>query len=392
MTRHSGTEPDGAETGVDAPDAPLDLSGATLRALLELVPVGVLVWHDERLFTNRRGAELTGLPPTGDARAYTAPEDMPFTFTLGGRELSFEEEPLRRALAHGAVTRDAALRLARADGTGSDVTLSAWPITDAEGTPRGAVAALAEASASPPEETMQRVEHLASLGTLAASVAHEINNPLNSIMVNAELALIALDKSTDRGKVRHALETIIRDVKRCGSITHGVLQLSKANDTHREPHDPNDVVRQARQLVAAYFRMHDAILELDLEELPPVRMNATIMEHAVVNLLRNAAEAGGKGVRVRLGTRHTGDTVVITVSDDGPGIAAEHLDKVFKPLFSTNRHRDGTGLGLSLVHRTIKEHGGTIRVQSRPNAGTTFTIELPVAQAQSSDDGAHPDR
>ncbi|NIR29129.1 MAG: ATP-binding protein, partial [Gammaproteobacteria bacterium] len=93
-------------------------------------------------------------------------------------------------------------------------------------------------------------------------------------------------------------------------------------------------------------------------------MNATIMEHAVVNLLRNAAEAGGKGVRVHVRTRRAGDTVVLAVSDDGPGITREHLQDVFKPLFSTNRHRSGTGLGLSLVHRSVKEHGGTIRVQS----------------------------
>lgn len=356
---------------------------AIAAALLELVPEGALLCHGDYVWINRHGAELAGLGQARALRYAIRPGEgaMPLRFTAGGRELPLEQHPVRRARAQGAEIRDQHLGLLRADGTEIAVVVSARPLRAGNGAIRGAVITFAQASQaeSGTDVAMGRVERLASLGALAASIAHEVNNPLNSIMVNAELALIALNRDGAREKARQALETIVRDVKRCGSITRGVLQLSKREDASREPHDLNQVVRQAHELVAAYFRMRHAALELELEDLPLVPLDPTIMEHAVINLLRNAAEAGGKGSTVRVRTRHAQDTVFLNVSDDGPGIAPEHLDKVFQPLFSTRSDRDGTGLGLSLVQRTVRNHGGTIRVESEPGTGTAFTIELPVA-------------
>ena len=115
-------------------------------------------------------------------------------------------------------------------------------------------------------------------------------------------------------------------------------------------------------------------------------LDATAMESALVNLLRNAAEAGRDGVNVFVQTLFSGDEVVLLVCDDGPGIEREHLDRIFDPFYSTKRASKGTGLGLSLVHRTVVEHDGSIRVRSRPGQGTTFEIRLPVSTGGESDD------
>jgi len=233
------------------------------------------------------------------------------------------------------------------------------------------------------ERAMRRAEQLASLGTLAAGVAHEINNPLNSIMVHAELGLRRVEKGASADQLRERFQTIIEEVKRCGAITHDVLSLSK--EESKSPDrlaDLNEVVQRARELMTSHLQMLEALVELDLAELPPVHLNTTTMQHVVVNLLRNAAEAGGHGVHVRISTRHADDTVVLRVSDDGPGIPEEHLDKVFDPFFSLRREDGGTGLGLNLVRRTVLDHGGTVGVESPPGGGTTFTVRLPVPRAE----------
>lgn len=236
------------------------------------------------------------------------------------------------------------------------------------------------------KKAAERAEQLAALGTLAAGISHEINNPLNSILVNAELGLLKLDSDKDTSRVRTVLETIVQDVQRCARITESVLNLAKSSDAPRESTDINDIVRQAGELVASHLQIHEASLDLELAGLPPLELDANAIESAMVNLLRNAAESGRDGVSITVETRRDADTVVILVKDDGPGIASEHLDHIFDPFYSTKRSDKGTGLGLSLVHRIVTDHGGTIRVDSRVGEGTAFTIELPISNDPT---GAH---
>ena len=227
-------------------------------------------------------------------------------------------------------------------------------------------------------QAAERAEQLASLGTLAAGISHEINNPLNSILVNAELGLMKLDTGQDRERIRTILETIVDDVRRCARITQSVLNLAKSSDAPKALADLNDVVLRARELVASHLQLHDASVDLELGDLPALRLDANAMESAMVNLMRNAAESGPHGVTVSVKTRLESDAVTVEVSDDGPGIEPEHRDHVFDPFYSTKRSNKGTGLGLSLVHSTVTDHGGTIRVSSELGKGTSFEIRLPV--------------
>lgn len=231
-------------------------------------------------------------------------------------------------------------------------------------------------------QAAEHAEQLAALGTLAAGISHEINNPLNSILVNAELGLLKLDSDQGADQVRNVLETIVEDVRRCARITESVLNLARSSDAPRNETDINDVVLQARELVASHLQIHDACVELELGDLPALSLDSNAMESAMVNLLRNAAEAGRNGVVVSVKTRLEGDVVTVVVDDDGPGIAPEHLDHIFDPFYSTKLSDKGTGLGLSLVHRTVTDHGGSIRVDSREGLGTTFTIKLPIPGAR----------
>lgn len=229
------------------------------------------------------------------------------------------------------------------------------------------------------KQAAERAEQLAALGTLAAGISHEINNPLNSILVNAELGLMKLDSGHGAERIRPVLESIVEDVRRCARITESVLNLAKENDILKSAADLNDIVLRARELVASHLQLHDASIELDLGDLPELRLDANAMESAMVNLMRNAAESGRLGVAVSIRTRLESGAVTVEVSDDGPGIAPEHIDHVFDPFYSTKRADKGTGLGLSLVHNTITDHGGTIGVTSRVGEGTTFEIRLPVS-------------
>lgn len=228
-------------------------------------------------------------------------------------------------------------------------------------------------------QAAERAEQLASLGTLAAGISHEINNPLNSILVNAELGLMKLSSGQDGEKVRPVLETIVEDVRRCARITQSVLNLAKNPGAPKAPANLNDIVLRARDLVASHLQLHDAGVDLELGDLPAQHLDANAMESAMINLMRNAAESRRHGVTVSVRTGLDGDTVIVEVSDDGPGIAPEHLDHVFDPFYSTKRSGKGTGLGLSLVHSTVIDHGGEIRVTSSEGVGTTFEIRLPLS-------------
>jgi len=243
------------------------------------------------------------------------------------------------------------------------------------------------------QRAAERAEQLASLGTLAAGIAHEINNPLNSILMNAELGLLALDArgGPDGDKLREVLGTVIEDVKRCSTITESVLKLSR-KETVRPAgrHDINAVVRAARALVDSHLQMHDAAVELELADLPPVPLDPPAIERALVNLMRNAAEAGEGAVTVRVRTWRDEDSVVASVSDDGPGIPPEHLERLFDPFYSARRTGKGTGLGLSLVHRTVVDHAGRVEVTSEPGRGATFTLYLPIGPAAGDEPGSAP--
>ncbi len=242
---------------------------------------------------------------------------------------------------------------------------------------------------------LAQTERLASIGTLAAGIAHEMNTPLGTMMLAAENAMELRQKPGAGEMVENCLKRIVVEARRCGDAIRSVLLFARDEETQKWPVSFETVVRRSLELTDQYTRQHGATVNLDLPaDLPLILANPMQMERVFINLIRNAIEAGRKGVRVGIRAEVAGETMRIVVEDNGLGIPEEHLPRVFDPFFTTRREQGGTGLGLSIVHGIIAEHGGKISVQSRVGTGTLFIIELPVLTADTSEvsDGQVADR
>jgi two-component system NtrC family sensor kinase len=229
------------------------------------------------------------------------------------------------------------------------------------------------------EAALRQSGRLAAVGTLAAGIAHEINNPVAGILTAAELARALLRDGAPAAQLEEVLESIIGGAKRCGGIVRSVLQFARGEQhTERVPHELNDVVRRALALVRGEAARAGTHVGYDLAPgLPLVVMDTTEMTQTLTNLLHNAVQA--RATRVLVRTWHADACVHLAIEDDGCGIAAADLDRIFDPFFTTRREQGGTGLGLSIVHGIVTKHGGTVDVASAVGRGTTVTLALPLA-------------
>jgi signal transduction histidine kinase len=231
-----------------------------------------------------------------------------------------------------------------------------------------------------------RSERLASVGFLAAGVSHEINNPLNIISGYAELAAKRITSSNDSSAIKdaiHALRVIRDEAFRCKEITGKLLSLAKGDTTSRENLALDSVAREVAVLAGGLKDYRDRMIELKLDGPLTVKANATEMKQVLLNLTVNALEAvkPGEG-RVLIEGHHRNGWVELSVADNGYGIAAEALKKVFEPFYTRRMgtRAPGTGLGLSITHAIVESHGGRIRAESKgAGQGSRFTVELPSA-------------
>lgn len=229
-------------------------------------------------------------------------------------------------------------------------------------------------------EALRHSDRLSVIGTLAAGVAHEINNPVGSILLSAQLAQKQMEVSKDLDAVSKHLASIVDDALRCGRIVKNVLTFSRPTSTEKTLTDLNDVVQSAESLARKYVSSRNATLSLHLEnDLPPVLLNSTEMEQVLINLIRNALESKSEGVTVDITTKNDTDRVFLLLEDNGAGIAADELQRLFDPFYTTRRSEGGTGLGLSISYSIVQEHGGTITVESSVGEGTCVKLELPSA-------------
>jgi signal transduction histidine kinase len=230
------------------------------------------------------------------------------------------------------------------------------------------------------EERLRRSERLASLGTLAAGIAHEINNPVNTILMTAESSLLALGNGRKTERLEEDLRIVVEEAERCGEIVRKVLEFVRDRKPERKPEDLNEVVRSAITMAQKTLGEQTAAVGAELaSDLPAVSLNRAEIEQALIHLIRNAAESGGgEPVAITVRTDRTDRGATVAVADDGHGIEHEVRDRIFDPFFTTRREKGGTGLGLSLAHSIVTDHGGTIDLESEPRRGTTVRIELPV--------------
>jgi PAS domain S-box-containing protein len=221
-------------------------------------------------------------------------------------------------------------------------------------------------------------ERLASLGTFAAGIAHEINNPIGSILIAAQYALGADDVPDD---ARKGLEDIAVHARRCGKIVKNVLRFARQETLERSDCDLNQCIDRVGDLAGYVADRHRArVIFRPSAGCLPVRISSTAIEQVLLNLVRNAVEAGRPGDEVIVATSVHGEHALLAVSDRGRGMTVEQKTYLFDPFYTTRRADGGTGLGLSISHGIITDHGGTIRVESQPGSGTTVTVALPLLQ------------
>ncbi|HSQ20147.1 MAG TPA: ATP-binding protein, partial [Blastocatellia bacterium] len=231
------------------------------------------------------------------------------------------------------------------------------------------------------QEHLVHVERMASIGKLAAIVAHEINNPLAGILVYAKLLLkkLAGDRSADQS--RQYLSMIASESARCGDIVKNLLQFSRQARVNPEPHDINEIITQSLSLIQHKVDLMGIATEIHLDEtLNHVVCDAQQIKQALVALLINACEAMKQGAGIlRIESRALPDrrAVEIEVSDDGVGMDEETRKHIFEPFFTTKEDVKGVGLGLAVVYGIVNGHSGEIEVKSSPGLGTTFVIRLP---------------
>jgi two-component system NtrC family sensor kinase len=224
---------------------------------------------------------------------------------------------------------------------------------------------------------------LASLGRLAAGIAHEINNPLTGVLTYSSFLL---KRAGDDQETRKDLETIVHETKRCRDIVRGLLDFARQVPAKKSLVDVNQIVLRALHIVENQLRVQNIEVSPSLrEDLPTIHADPNQLQQVLVNLLVNAAdsfEREPRQIRLVTDTRRleSREMLEIQVTDNGAGIPEKNLGKIFEPFFTT-KDKKGTGLGLAVVWGIVSEHGGTIDVASKVGSGTTFTIRLPLGGA-----------
>lgn len=248
-------------------------------------------------------------------------------------------------------------------------------------------------------EHILRVEKLASIGKLAAIVAHEINNPLAGILVYAKLLLKRVRKdgsgrAATNEEAKKYLETIVGESARCGEIVKGLLQFSRQTKANVEPHNINDLIRESIRLVHHKLDLMGVRMEIDLDDgLKNVVCDGQQIKQALVALLINACEAVPQGEGLfKIKSQYLSDLQMaeISIADNGVGMDEETKRQIFEPFFTTKEQGKGVGLGLAVVYGIVTGHGGDVEVESTPGIGTTFKVRLPENARELIRD-AHPD-
>jgi len=231
------------------------------------------------------------------------------------------------------------------------------------------------------EEQLRISEKMASLGVLAAGVAHEVNTPLTGISSFTQMLLEASDPQDPRTAV---LEKIEKQTFRAARIVNGLLHLSRAGTgdaSERTVVDVNAVVCDVLSLLEHQFEKGSVKIRRELSARPvPVVGFEFKLQQVFLNLFMNARDAMPSGGWLTIATRVEGDEAVAEVSDTGTGIAPEHLDRIYDPFFTTKPIGQGTGLGLSISYGIVREHDASIQCQSAPGQGTRFTLRFKLSQ------------
>jgi signal transduction histidine kinase len=223
-------------------------------------------------------------------------------------------------------------------------------------------------------------DKMASLGRVAAGIAHEIRNPLSGINIYLNTLQKLHHKEGGEQKVEQILEQVHSASRKIESVIRRVMDFAKPGEPKMTLIDINQPITDAINLTAVTMRKSGISLEKRLaDDLPPIYADANLIEEMVLNLLNNAAEAMKsmeKDKKIVVTTSAENDRMIVSVFDSGPGVPLQIRDKIFDPYFTTRP--EGTGIGLSLSHRIITDHGGSLTVSDSDLGGAEFRIEIPI--------------
>ena len=232
------------------------------------------------------------------------------------------------------------------------------------------------------QEKLMRSDRLAMIGQLAAGVAHEINNPLGSILLFTRLVM---QQSPEGGRVRENLERIEKETNRCHSIVQSLLDFARQREPNEEPVDVNELL----DATIKFFERQNLFQNIEVVRqyssgLALIQADQLQLQQVFMNIIINALDAMSGSGRLTLETADTGadGRIKISISDTGCGIPPENMDRIFDPFFTTKDVGRGTGLGLSVSYGIIQTHHGDISVSSAPGAGSRFTVTLPKGKGK----------
>jgi len=226
-------------------------------------------------------------------------------------------------------------------------------------------------------------ERLASLGLLSAGVAHEINNPLASMLAGVEVLERWLDRrqfgAAEIADAAEVLKMLEQQIDRCREVTEKLKKLGRSYDLSPGWVDVNGALRDTLALLGYELKRYGIEAVVDLApDLPQIWAREAAIRGVCMNLMLNAVQAMSTGGTLTIRSRTGSEQIVLEFEDTGPGIPTEHLNRIWDPFFTTKPVGQGTGLGLSITHRIVTRHGGHIAVDSAPGRGARFAIDLPI--------------
>ena len=341
-----------------------------LDAVLDSLGTGLLICDAYHVVVQNNKAATRILPM--DYHDY---QERPVWACIHDPEISaFVEETIEKK--ETVTTREFPLN---DEHTPKILSLSVMPLVKSKQV-RGTIIMIDDITDKKKEELKnRRLESLASLTNLAANVAHEIKNPLGSISIHVQLVRKAVERLTgaDTCSICKYLDVVDEEMERLNKIVVDFLFAVRPISFEFTALNINEHIQDLAQFLAGEFEQAGITIDLDLaKDIPQIQGDERFLRQMLINLLKNAKAAMEGGGIARLATRFDDETIRITVEDTGTGIPDEVLNKIFEPYFTTKI--DGTGLGLTMVYKVVKGHGGDITVQSRPSLGTRFTVQLPI--------------
>jgi PAS domain S-box-containing protein len=270
-------------------------------------------------------------------------------------------------------------RTRHADGSWRMLRASVSPLFDSGGKMNGIIASARDVTgAKEAEKKKLQIEKLAAMGEMMAGVAHELNNPLTAILGVSDLIR---DRAADDATRRQA-DLVLKQARRAAGIVQNLLAFSRPSPLTSQKVNPKEIIQQVVDQQREPLRQKNVAIELtDPSQLPMIEGDARLLQQVFVNLVENAEQAitaAKDGGTIHISVRNDDGKVVFIFSDDGPGIPGENLPKIFDPFFTTKRPGGGTGLGLTICLAIVKEHGGTIEVESSAGEGARLSVILPA--------------